>query len=45
MTLLDALCTAHDDVALRWNLSHQSLVLSAIGSGDYFKAISAVVED
>jgi len=41
--LLEALYQAHDAVALRGNLSHQSLVLSAIGSGDYFKAISAAL--
>lgn len=41
--LLDALYAAHDAVALRGNLSHQSLALSAIGSGDYFKSISAAL--
>lgn len=41
--LLEALYAAHDAVALRGNLSHQSLALSAIGSGDYFKAISAAL--
>lgn len=43
MPLLEALYAAHDAVALRGNLSHQALALSAIGSGDYFKSISAAL--
>jgi len=43
MNLLHELYKAHDAVALRGNLSHQALVLSAVGSGDYFKALSAAL--
>lgn len=43
MTLLDELYKAHDAVALRGNLSHQALALSAVGSGDYFKSLAAAL--
>jgi len=40
MTLLDSVLQAHYESALRGNCSHQALVMSAVGSGDYFKSIA-----
>jgi citrate synthase len=41
MTVLDLLYEAHHRSALRGNCSHHAVVLAAVGSGDYFKAIAA----
>jgi len=43
MTLLDACLKAHHESALRGNCSHHALVMSAVGSGDYFKSIAAAL--
>jgi len=41
--LVQELYKAHAAVALRGNPSHQALVLSAMGTGDYFKAIASAI--
>lgn len=41
--LVHELYKAHAAVALRGNPSHQALVLSAMGTGDYFKAIASAI--
>lgn len=43
MTLLESLYQAHHASALRGNCSHHALALSALGSGDYFKAIASAL--